>query len=689
MNRLKVNGKFFCLDGKRTWIKCVAYGPFPAPLPDHSQQLALIKAAGFNSIRIYTPPSSSLLEAASEHDLLIFAGVPWEWFRSFIGDGADTFWQGGRIKFLQELAHWGNHPQVVAVYIANEIPSEIARWQGYEKTREALDAFIIELREQFPDLLYAYSNFPTSEYLEPKEADFTAFNVYLETEEKLESYLQHLHHLSGDRPVLISEFGLDTQRHPEGEQARLLNWQLRSMRRSGMAGATIFTWSDRWKNGDLTVDDWSFGLTRRDGSLKPAIASISQPYPLPTLSRYPMISVIVCVHNGADRVLPFLDFAAQLNYPCYEVLIIDDGSVDHLDKLCEAYPSVRYIRQDHSGLSAARNLGARKAKGDIFAYTDDDCVPDADWLYWIARAYIELECDLCGGPNLAPLPSDEDEAVVASAPGAPSHVMFSNTIAEHIPGCNLTVTRGAFELLGGFNERYWVAGDDVDFCWRAHQQQLTIGFHGAAFVWHRRRASFQQYFRQQRGYGKAEALLLDDHPDKFSPSGDAKWDGVIYQGGSVSVSRGDTIYSGAMGSEAFQSIHGAVMPRRPLHRHFRSRSAVKKLNLANRYHPLLRRISRLYYGKGKLHLSSYYKALKHHFHQDLEAFDPPHTESSQRIDSYAIKQKEIDHLINEGWVPLNNDPSWDLQRGAERILLCMENLGGGAWLLRTRKGTIT
>lgn len=690
MNRLSVDGKFFKQDGHRVWIKCVTYGPFPDPLPDHDAELSRIRAAGFTSIRVYTPPSPALLEAATAHDLLLFASVPWQWSRVFLGEEAESFWHEGRIKLLHELSIWGSHPQVVAIYIANEIPAEIARWQGYEKTREALDALILELREKFPHLLYAYSNFPTSEYLEPQEADFTAFNVYLETQQKLEDYLRHLHHVAGDRPVLISEFGLDTQRHGEQEQANLLDWQLSTMRRTGTAGATIFAWSDRWRNGNLTVKDWSFGLTRPNGSNKPAIQAIANSYPLPTLSRVPMISVIVCVHNGAERVLPFLEMAHQVNYPCYEVLIIDDGSSDQLDAVCYAYPFVKYLRQDHSGLSAARNLGARKAKGDIFAYTDDDCVPDLDWLYWLARAYEEIECDLCGGPNLAPLPIDEDEAVVASAPGAPSHVMFSSTLAEHIPGCNLSVTRGAFELIGGFSERYWVAGDDVDFCWKAQKLNLRIGFHGSAFVWHRRRATFHRYIKQQKGYGKAEALLLNDHPDKFSASGDATWDGVIYQGGAVTARQGDTIYSGSMGSEPFQSIHGSVMPRRPLNRHFRSLSAERKLRLANSYHSLLRRLSRIYYNEtSKFKWQRYLTALRLHFQKTPKAPSLSFTERCETVNSYAIKQNRIDALLSEGWVALDNDPLWDLAKGPDRVLLCIENLGGGAWQLRTRKGSVS
>ena len=77
-----------------------------------------------------------------------------------------------------------------------------------------------------------------------------------------------------------------------------------------------------------------------------------------------------------------------------------------------------------------------------------------------------------------------DEVVVASAQGAPSHVLFDDDEAEHLPGCNLAVRKEVLEAIGGFSERYLIAGDDVDFCWRLQQAGFRMGFSAAAFVWH-------------------------------------------------------------------------------------------------------------------------------------------------------------------------------------------------------------
>ena len=68
------------------------------------------------------------------------------------------------------------------------------------------------------------------------------------------------------------------------------------------------------------------------------------------------------------------------------------------------------------------------------------------------------------------------------------------------------------EAIGGFDPRFRAAGDDVDVCWRLQERRRTIGFRPAALVWHHRRNSLRAYWQQQKGYGKAEALLEEKWP---------------------------------------------------------------------------------------------------------------------------------------------------------------------------------
>ena len=111
--------------------------------------------------------------------------------------------------------------------------------------------------------------------------------------------------------------------------------------------------------------------------------------------------------------------------------------------------------------------------------------------------------------------------------------------------------------LGGFDPVYRAAGDDVDICWRFQDAGYTIGFSPAAIVWHFRRNTVKAYFDQQRGYGKAEALVYSKHPFRFNLFGQAKWLGRIYGDLSTSLllSRRPVIYSGVFGRGLFQTLY--------------------------------------------------------------------------------------------------------------------------------------
>jgi hypothetical protein len=167
-----------------------------------------------------------------------------------------------------------------------------------------------------------------------------------------------------------------------------------------------------------------------------------------------------------------------------------------------------------------------------------------------------------GGPNIAP-PGDGPIAdCIANAPGGPVHVLLTDTLAEHIPGCNMAFRRSALAEIGGFDPRYRTAGDDVDLCWRLMDRGGTIGFHAGAMDWHHRRNSLRMYWRQQKGYGKAEALLEEKWPERYNALGHLSWGGRLYgRGLTLPLPAGrPQVYGGVWGTAAYQSLYE---PRSP------------------------------------------------------------------------------------------------------------------------------
>src|SRR4030095_1527340 len=100
----------------------------------------------------------------------------------------------------------------------NEIPAPIVRWYGKNKVQRFLKDLYHAVKAVDKHSLVTYVNYPTTEYLDLSFLDFDCFNVYLETPGKLSTYISKLHNLSGDRPLLLAEIGLDSLRNGERAQ---------------------------------------------------------------------------------------------------------------------------------------------------------------------------------------------------------------------------------------------------------------------------------------------------------------------------------------------------------------------------------------------------------------------------------------------------------------------------------------
>ena len=357
----------------------------------------------------------------------------------------------------------------------------------------------------------------------------------------------------------MAEMGLDSYRNGETAQAEALDWQLRTAFSGGCAGLFVYAWTDEWFRGGEEVEDWKFGITDKNREPKPALAPVREAFtevPFPRDVPWPRVSVVICSFNGARTIRDCLAGLQKLEYPNYEVIVVDDGSTDSTAAIADEY-TCRVIRTENWGLSNARNTGWQAATGDIVAYIDDDAYPDPHWLEYLAATFLNtmnVTHAAVGGPNIAPPTDGPIAECVAHSPGSPTHVLLSDREAEHIPGCNMAFRKSCLEAIGGFDPQFRFAGDDVDVCWRLQQQGWTLGFSPAAVVWHHRRNSVRAYLRQQKGYGKAEALLERKWPEKYNAAGQLKWAGRVY-GIPYVRWRAGRIYHGIWGLAPFQSLY--------------------------------------------------------------------------------------------------------------------------------------
>src|SRR5206468_1338833 len=188
---------------------------------------------GMNAIRTYTVPPRWLLDIAMEHGLRVMIGLPWEQHITFLEDRNLPRQILERVR--RNVGACAGHPAILCYAIGNEIPASIVRWHGASRIEQFIRELYQAAKEQDPEALFTYVNFPTTEYLQLPFLDLVSFNIYLETPDRFDAYLAHLHTIAGDRPLLMSEIGLDSLRHGEAEQVRALDWQVRTIFASGCA----------------------------------------------------------------------------------------------------------------------------------------------------------------------------------------------------------------------------------------------------------------------------------------------------------------------------------------------------------------------------------------------------------------------------------------------------------------------
>lgn len=564
-------GKFFFTGGEKFFVKGVTYGPFApashgAPFPERSvveRDFVLMRELGANTFRTFTVPPHWLLDLAAEYGLRVIVGIPWAEHVAFLD--SPELAHDIRRTIAEGVRACRGHAAVFACLVGNEIPPEMARWHGPERVRMFLRELVATVKNTDPERLVSYANFPSTEYLDVDFADFVSFNVYLHQEPAFRSYLSHLHNLAEDKPLVLTEFGIDSIREGQEFQAQTLAWQVNAAFEMGAAGAVVFAWTDDWYalplsgEGGFQVEDWAFGLVDRERRKKQAFHTVQRCYhtPLPPpLPEYPKVSVVVCAYNAERTIAPCLTSLEKLSYPNYEVIVVNDGSTDLTREIAERYDSIRLINQENKGLSAARNVGIAAATGEIVAFTDSDCVADPDWLTYLVATFLRSGRPAVGGPNLPPPEDSLVPSAVAVSPGGPTHVLLNDEVAEHIPGCNMAFRKSALEEINSFDPVFRAAGDDVDLCWRLQNQGYQIGFSPTALVWHFRRNTVKAYLNQQRGYGKAEAQLYFKHPYRFNLFGQSRWLGRIYGDlSSFFLSRRPVIYSGAFGRGLFQTMY--------------------------------------------------------------------------------------------------------------------------------------
>ncbi len=281
-SRIRPAAKFFFDGDKKFFVKGVTYGPFkPDAEGDYlgkpeqvDGDLALMRQAGLNVVRIYHAPPRWFLDRCAAAGMRVLVTLPWEKHIEFLRERSTRRQIADAVRGGVS-AHAG-HPAIFGYLVGNEISSTMARWLGGRRVIEFVEELIRIGRAIDPDALFSYATYPPTEYLLPQNADFCCFNVYLHNQQDFEGYLLRLQNLTGEHPLILGEFGMDTIRHSQEEQAEMLGWHVDSVVKCGLAGTIFFTWTDEWFTGGEEITDWAFGIVTRERKPKKAFHTLAE-----------------------------------------------------------------------------------------------------------------------------------------------------------------------------------------------------------------------------------------------------------------------------------------------------------------------------------------------------------------------------------------------------------------------------
>jgi len=509
-------GKFFSRGGDKFFLKAIRFPASPSSFGFEEKiawrkRMGDLRAAHTTATVIADSDAEALLDLAAQPGLYALLELKVRPENLFSRNALRT----AITNLRKRVTSLRGYPNLIGYLLDCPMDPDEVRSRGLEMLRARLAKMVAAIRDIDARKMVGLKHRAGTLGLMLREEDFVYAVMPQLALGELRSSVIRLHNLAEDRPVVL-EF---VEAAPDQDELIAYTFGLGAAGVVAQASANDSRRSMPFAHGSLSLK------TVRACELLPFLALNGTCPPQPAWT--PKVSIVICAYNAERTMRQCLESLRRLDYPNYEVIIVDDGSHDATAQIAANFPEFRLIRQPNKGLSAARNVGLHAALGELIAYTDSDCVVDPHWLAFMVRAMAEGGLDGCGGPNYAPHEDGWIEGCVAASPGAPSHVLIGDERAEHLAGCNMLFRKAALEDAGGFDPQFTAAGDDVDICWRLMDAGYVLGYCPSAFVWHFRRNTIKAYYRQQRGYGKAEAMLYFKYPERFNVLGQIKWNGTI------------------------------------------------------------------------------------------------------------------------------------------------------------------
>lgn len=229
-------------------------------------------------------------------------------------------------------------------------------------------------------------------------------------------------------------------------------------------------------------------------------------------------SIIIPVYNRPEEVKELLESLVSQTYTNFEIIVVEDGSTKTSQNIVESFQQkldIHYFYKENTGQGFSRNYGFERAKGDFFIVFDSDCIIPEDYLHVVDRELQKMNLDAYGGP-------DKAHSSFTLIQKAISYSMTSVMSTGGIRGgkksaekfrprsFNMGISRKVFEETGGY--KMTRLAEDIEYSIRMEKSGFKVGLIREAYVYHKRRTSFFQFFKQAYSFGKGRVMATRFYP---------------------------------------------------------------------------------------------------------------------------------------------------------------------------------
>lgn len=252
----------------------------------------------------------------------------------------------------------------------------------------------------------------------------------------------------------------------------------------------------------------------------------------------PKVSIIICTFNGAKNISLCLSAIMKQTYGNTEIIVVNDGSNDNTAEIVSTFSVKHVMHKKNEGLAESRNTGITHSTGEIIAFTDDDCIPQPDWIEQLTAKYTSE--NIAGVGGIVKMYNSQKNMILhyiyetnPLKPLSASLLVSNNLIyrlilylsslytktnmpkegkAYLLVGANMSFRKEVLIKVGKFDKNFRFGGEEEDVCKRIHNKKLgSLLYTNKSVILHNFDSDFKTFFKKQFMYGQGSARLFYKH----------------------------------------------------------------------------------------------------------------------------------------------------------------------------------